>query len=82
MPIPDAPTGTYAENDAVGSGQSNSRALGLPTTARPLATATGLANGDFVKAVKDALRDFHSPDCLLKTLCCAPEIPTSADRKS
>jgi hypothetical protein len=64
MPIPDAPKGTYAENDAVGSGQPSSRPLGLPTTALPLATATGPACGDFVEAVKDALRNYHSPDLL------------------
>ena len=64
MPIPDAPTGTYAENDAVGSGQPSSRPLGLPTTALPFATETGLACGDFVRVVKDALRNYHSLDLL------------------
>jgi hypothetical protein len=64
MPIPDAPTGRCAENDVVASGQPNARPLGLPTTALPLATAAGLSSRDFVKAVKDALSNYHSPDLL------------------
>src|SRR5215831_16050505 len=62
---PGPPPGTYAEDDAAGSEQPSSGALGWPTPALPVA-ATGLAYGDFVKAVKDALRDVHSPDLLAR----------------
>ena len=63
--IPGPPPGTYAEDDAAGSEQPSSGALGWPAPALPVA-ATGLAYGDFVKAVKDALRDVHSPDLLTR----------------
>src|SRR5215468_10917598 len=66
MMTPGPPRGTYAEDDAAGSEQPSSGAFGLPTPALPVAAATGLAYGDFVKAVKDALRDVHSPDLLAR----------------
>jgi TolB-like protein/Tfp pilus assembly protein PilF len=66
MPVLGAPPGTYAEDDAAGSEQPSSGALGLPTPALPVTAATGLGYGDFVKAVKDALRDVHSADLLAR----------------
>jgi len=82
MMTPGPPRGTYAEDDAAGSEQPSSGAFGLPTPALPVAAATGLAYGDFVKAVKDALRDVHSPDLLARNPLLQPEFSISAGRRS
>jgi TolB-like protein len=75
MPIPGPPPGTNANDGVAGSKQPSSGALGWPTPALPVAAATGLAYGDFVKAVKDALRDVHSPDLLARNPLLRAGIP-------
>jgi TolB-like protein len=65
MVIPDPPPGAEAEDHEVGPGQPSSSAPDLPPAAA-ISTERALAYEDFAAALKDALRDFHSPDLLAR----------------
>ena len=58
MMIPDPPPGTNMEDATVRSGPPSAGAVELPMRA--------LAYADFAAALKEALRDFHSPDLLAR----------------
>jgi hypothetical protein len=64
--IPASSPGMNAEDGAAGSEEPMSDAPDLPPAAPPAApmVAPTLAYADFAAAVKDALRDVHSPDLL------------------
>ena len=62
MMTPASPPGTNAEDGASGSEQPTSDAPDSP----PMATASPFAYVEFAAAVKDALRDVHSPDLLAR----------------
>jgi TolB-like protein/Tfp pilus assembly protein PilF len=66
MMIPASSPGMNAEDGAAGSEEPMSDAPDLPPAASPAAPmmAPTLAYADFAAAVKDALRDVHSPDLL------------------
>jgi TolB-like protein len=66
MTVPASQPRANPEDGAAGSEQPSSGAPDLPTTTLPIAGETEFAYGDFVKAVKDALRDVHSPDLLAR----------------
>src|SRR5215471_2277384 len=66
MIIPASRPRANPEDGAAGSERPGSGALDFRTTALPVAAVPKLAYGDFVKAVKDALRDVHSPDLLAR----------------
>jgi TolB-like protein len=65
MPVPVPQPGTYAEN---GAGKAVQPASHAPdwTPSAPAAAAPTLAYAEFAAAVKDALRDVHSPDLLAR----------------
>src|SRR5215472_12278478 len=58
MIIPDPPPGTNMEDATARSGPPSAGAVELPMRA--------LAYADFAAALKEALRDFHSPDLLAR----------------
>src|SRR5262252_4350722 len=69
MPIPAPPPGTYAESGAGRVAQptshtSNSTPVALAAAAK--AKVPAITYVQFAAAVKDALRDFHSPDLLAR----------------
>src|SRR5215469_9729537 len=69
MPIPAPPPGTYAENGARRVAQptshtSNSSPVALAAAAK--AKVPAITYVEFAAAVKDALRDVHSPDLLAR----------------
>jgi hypothetical protein len=69
MMIPVTPPGMNTEDGAAGLEQLISNAADLPLTGfREASTATvlALAYAEFAAAVKDALRDGHSPDLLAR----------------
>jgi TolB-like protein len=69
MMIPVLPPGTNTEDGAAGSEQPISDAVDLPPTAFREASSApvfALAYAEFAAAVKDALRDGHSPDLLAR----------------
>jgi TolB-like protein len=69
MPMPVPQPGTYAENGARKAVQPTSHAPDWTPSAPAAATAVAaptLAYAEFAAAVKDALRDVHSPDLLAR----------------
>jgi TolB-like protein len=66
MIVPASQPRANPEDGDAGAEPPSSGALDVLTTALPVAAATGLAYGDFVEALKDALRDVHSPDLLAR----------------
>src|SRR5215469_15457396 len=69
MPIPAPPTGTHAENGAVRIAQPSSCTPdSSPITPAAVATAeaSAITYEEFSAAVRDALRDVHSPDLLAR----------------
>ena len=69
MPIPTPLPGTYAENGAGKLGQPTSHtpnSTPVATLAAPKAKMPAITYGEFAAAIKDALRDVHSPDLLAR----------------
>jgi TolB-like protein len=69
MPIPAPPPGTYAENGTGRVAQPTSHTPNSPPAvpaAAPKAKAPAITYVEFAAAVKDALRDVHSPDLLAR----------------
>jgi TolB-like protein len=69
MPIPVPSPGTYAENGAGRVAQPTSHtpnSTAVAPAAAPKAKVPAITYGEFVAAVKDALRDVHSPDLLAR----------------
>jgi TolB-like protein/DNA-directed RNA polymerase specialized sigma24 family protein len=62
MMIPVPPPGTSADDDTAGSEQPTSEERDSP----PTATVSAFDYAEFAAAVKDALRDIHSPDLLAR----------------
>ena len=69
MPIPTPPPGTYTENSAGRLAQPTSHtpySTPVAPDAAPKAKVPAITYGEFAAAVKDALRDVHSPDLLAR----------------
>ena len=69
MPIPTPPPGTYAENGAGSLAQPTyhtRNSTPVAPDAAPKAEVPTITYGEFAAAVKDALRDVHSPDLLAR----------------
>jgi TolB-like protein len=69
LPIPTPPPGTYAENGAGRLAQPTSHtpnSTPVAPDAAPKAEVSAIPYGEFAVAVKDALRDVHSPDLLAR----------------
>jgi len=66
MMIPASPPGMNAEDDAAGLEEPISDAPDVPSAAPLMVATPTLAYADFAAAVKDALRDAHSPDLLAR----------------
>jgi hypothetical protein len=71
---PAPPPGTNLGDGAIGADQPTPGTVGPPATA----VVPALAHAEFAAAVKDALRDAHSPDLLARSPCCATESVISA----
>jgi TolB-like protein len=69
MPIPVPPPGTYADNGTRRVAQPTSHtpnSTPIAPDAAPKAKVHAITYGEFAAAVKDALRDVHSPDLLAR----------------
>ena len=80
MPIPVPPPGTYADNGTRRVAQPTSHtpnSTPIAPDAAPKAKVHAITYGEFAAAVKDALRDVHSPDLLAATRCCATDFGIS-----
>ena len=81
MPIPAPSPGTYTENGARRVAQPTSHTPNSPPVAvpgAPKAKMPAITYVEFAAAVKDALRDVHSPTCSPATRCCATGFGISA----
>jgi hypothetical protein len=83
MVIPAYRPGMNAPDGAAGLEQPISDALNVPPAAArtaPMAATPALAYADFVAAVKEALRDIHSPDLLARNPYCSTGSAISASQ--